>query len=173
METSGASAPLFLFLEAAMRSIAALLAVLTSVAVAPVAAQPAAIALNHSLGQCDSATRQRRATHVCERIYEEFRMPKMTLMSMLLALTLVAGELHAASTEHLDVEERVLARLAREKLRQSMDKDRDSRNDDLGGSSSGCSLNIGNVVNKKRIGGKTEINVIVTGPVVQANKNCR
>jgi hypothetical protein len=98
------------------------------------------------------------------------------LMSVLLhlALTLVAGELRAASTEHLDIEERVQARLAREKLRQSMDKDRDSRNDDLGGSGgSGCSLNIGNVVNKKRIGGKTEINVIVTGPVIQANKNCR
>jgi hypothetical protein len=81
----------------------------------------------------------------------------------------------AASTDIIDIEDRIVARMAREKLRQTMRQDQNNGKDqgDDGFDSAKCNLNIGNSFNKKRIGGKTEITVVVTGPVIQANNKCR
>lgn len=84
----------------------------------------------------------------------------------------LAGDLHAASADIIDLDEHLKARLAREKLRRKVD--RKDGDDDAALNGGGCNVNIGNAVNTKRkAGGKTEVNVVITGPVIQTGNKCR
>jgi len=97
------------------------------------------------------------------------------LLAMIATLCLVSSA-HAARDEVWDVEEEVLAQMARMKVRKHTENkargglaqlDRDA-----GGVSSGCgNLNVGNVRNSRR-GGDQKVTVIVTGNVINANNRC-
>ena len=105
-------------------------------------------------------------------------MPNMRAIAMMVALAASFWPLvdsKAASTEIINIDDRIVARMAREKLRQTMRQDQSNGQDqtDDASDSAKCNLNIGNSFNKKRIGGKTEITVVITGPVIQANNKCR
>jgi hypothetical protein len=104
-------------------------------------------------------------------------MLKVRFALLLLIINCAAASgLYAAETEILELDEAILARLAREKLRKNAEEDReaDINKKRKAADATGCgSVNIGNIIGSKRVSGSTEITVVVTGDVVNANNKCR
>jgi hypothetical protein len=67
------------------------------------------------------------------------------------------------------------AKLAKERAKSSAAFSRNAKNGDANGQDgegNPCSLDIGNINTGNR-GGPREVNVFITGDVIQANRNCR
>jgi hypothetical protein len=97
-------------------------------------------------------------------------------LALLFVATLcTAPAAHAARDEVWDVEEEVLAQMARMKVRKHTEnKARSVLTQDKDGSTtpSGCgNLNIGNVKNTRATGDQ-KITIVVTGDVINANNKC-
>ena len=104
----------------------------------------------------------------------------MLLAASIVAVALIAasllamGNAQAATAEPLDYEPDVLAKLAKERARATSQNAQDGRSGQKSATADCGSVNIGNVVGNGRVGfGPTEVNVIITGDVINANNNCR
>jgi hypothetical protein len=110
---------------------------------------------------------------------------KLTLTAGTAALALLSAlcaalPAHAARDEVWDVEEEVLAQMARSKVRKHTENQaraglaaqQKEAGAGTGAGTSGCgNLNLGNVRSQKR-GGDQKVTVIVTGNVINANNRC-
>jgi uncharacterized protein YjcR len=100
----------------------------------------------------------------------------LTAVALWLLLACSPTTAAAARDEVWDVEEEVLAQMARMKVRKHTDNQARSGLSQLskeaGGSNTGCgNLNVGNVRGNPR-GGDQNVTVIVTGNVINANNRC-
>jgi hypothetical protein len=94
------------------------------------------------------------------------------------AALIIATPCRAADTESLGLPEGVLAKMARLKAKQYGENKRREAEQDGGApanDNAACgSLNVGNVATGgKRAGAPKQVNVIVTGDVINANNKCR
>jgi hypothetical protein len=99
---------------------------------------------------------------------------QIPVLSLLIGALFVQPAL-AADTEPSNIDERILAKIARAKLKHSITEERNSlqRQGSNAMSPSCGSLNVGNVFGDKRIGGSKEITVVISGDVINANNKCR
>ncbi len=109
---------------------------------------------------------------------------KSWILALALSLTVVAGAgsnyAYAANAETDDIDEGVIAKMARHRSKPFFQKDgsggdegssfRRSTSSSIGECGS---LNVGNVVTTKRTGNPREVNVYVRGDVINANNRCR
>jgi hypothetical protein len=96
-------------------------------------------------------------------------------VSIIATCLLTVGTAHAASAEPLEFEPHVLAKIAKEKAKAgSLSAQMAGQAADRNATAECGSVNIGNVVGASRVGfGPTEVNVIITGDVINANNKCR
>lgn len=105
--------------------------------------------------------------------------PIPSLLAAVLAATALAAPLaaHAADAEVVDMPPGITAKMARMKSKM-LDRHGRDRDDDEGrgrGSGAQCgALEVGNVnTGGRRTGAPRQVNVFVTGPVINANNKCR
>jgi hypothetical protein len=99
----------------------------------------------------------------------------VTAVAIIAASLLTIGTAHAVTAEPLDFEPQVLAKLAKERAKASSQSSQDAMLNSQRKASADCgAINIGNVVGNSRTGfAPTEVNVIITGDVINANNKCR
>jgi cytoskeletal protein RodZ len=96
-------------------------------------------------------------------------------VAIIATAVLTIGVAQAATPEPMDFEPQVLAKLAKEKARASSQNAQDAAAASSRKAGQDCgAINIGNVVGGNRTGfSPTEVNVIITGDVINANTRCR
>jgi hypothetical protein len=99
----------------------------------------------------------------------------VTAVAIIAASLLTIGTAQAATAEPLEFEPQVLAKLAKEKAKATSQSAQDAALNGQRKAGADCgAVNIGNVIGGNRVGfGPTEVNVIITGDVINVNNKCR